>query len=221
MGLKMIFNRKDKERRVTDLSVTYGGYRGRKILFNGSSLRFRNVVSPLMAQERYPAGFFEERVRLLNPGEARKLAHKLCQLDFSGWKSSDQLQFLRDGMINTHFWCRFSDGWEYRYDTDDEPDGEFRKMISLLVSYCDDKAVSATEKRVTQIRGRICPGCGQIIAADAAYCACCGHKQIPVQAEEIVSMDIDLDETVFTCAKCRAVVACDDAFCPTCGVKLK
>ena len=220
MSIKFQFKRPDTHRRVTDLTVTYGGYCGRKIVFNGASLRFRAVASPLMAMEKFPEGFFEERVRILTTMEAKKLARKLCEIDVSCWKSDEHINYFHDSVIHTQFWCRYSDGWEFRYETAEQPPESFKKLVSLLTAYCDEKAVRASERRETQIRARICPGCGKLIPAEANYCSRCGDKQTPVQPSEVTVMPVDLDETLFTCRKCESVVRYEDVFCPVCGNKL-
>lgn len=221
MSIKFEFKRPDTRRRVTDLTVTYGGYCGRKIIFNGTSLRFRNVASPLMAYEKFPEGFFEERVRVLTPVEAKKLARKLCEVDVSAWKSDEHIQFLGGSMIHTHFWCRYSDGWEFRYESGEQPPESFKKLVSMLTAYCDQRAVPVSERRSTQVKGRICPGCGKLIPAEAGFCPYCGDKQQTVRPEEESPMDVDLDETLFVCKKCENTLRYEYVFCPACGNRFK
>ncbi|MBQ9166309.1 MAG: zinc ribbon domain-containing protein [Oscillospiraceae bacterium] len=220
MSIKFEFKRPDTHRRVTDLTVSYGGYCGRKIVFNGTSLRFRNIASPLMVYEKFPKGFFEERVRVLTPVEAKKLARKLCTVDVSTWKSDEHIKFLNDSMIHTNFWCRYSDGWEFRYESAEQPPESFKKLVSMLTAYCDEKAVSASEKRETQAKGRICPSCGKLIPAEANYCPYCGDRQPDLQQSEMTAMALDLDETLFICKKCENTVRYEYSFCHVCGSKL-
>ncbi len=217
MSIRFQFKRPDAHRRVTDLTVTYGGYCGRKIVFNGTSLRFRAVASPLVAMEKFPEGFFEERVRILTPVEAKKLARKLCEVDVSCWKSDEHINYFHDSVIHTQFWCRYSDGWEFRYETAEQPPESFKKLVSLLTAYCDEKAVRAGEKRETQAKARTCHGCGKLIPAEAKFCPYCGDKQRPVQQSELTSIAVDLDETVLFCRRCKTLVRYEYMYCPGCG----
>lgn len=219
MAIRFTFKRPDRDRRVTELSVTYGGYCGRRILFNGSTIRFRNVASPLIVHEKFPKGFFDERVRVLNPAEARKLSKALCRVDMTSWKSDAHLSYLNDSMIHTGFRCRFSDGWEFRYESAEQPPESFKKMVSMLTAYCDDRAAVAGERRETQIKGRACLRCGESIPAEAKFCPCCGEKQSPAEPGERLSLTVDMDETLALCAKCGKPMRVSWRYCAECGEK--